>query len=226
MRALKRFFLTVAFLVALVLVFPFVLNGVVCVSTKGQIYSAYEVEKTASTSTAQAVAVLGAGINFDGSPSPVLQDRLDTAIELYNCGVAPKIIMTGDNTSSSYNEVMAMTNYAIAQGVSEDDIFCDHAGVSTYDSMYRLRHVFGVTNCVVVTQEYHLYRALYNARDFGIEAIGVKSDRREYTNISSYEQREFLARVKDFFQCLINAEPELKSEPVSLEQSGTITQWW
>ena len=66
---------------------------------------------------------MGAGINFDGSPSPVLQDRLDTAIELYNCGVAPKIIMTGDNTSSSYNEVMAMTNYAIAQGVSEDDIF-------------------------------------------------------------------------------------------------------
>lgn len=96
MRALKRFFLTVAFLVALVLVFPFVLNGVVCVSTKGQIHSASEVEKTASTSNAQAIAVLGAGINFDGSPSPVLQDRLDTAIELYNCGVAPKIIMTGD----------------------------------------------------------------------------------------------------------------------------------
>ena len=79
---------------------------------------------------------------------------------------------------------------------------------------------------MVVTQEYHLYRTLYNARDFGIEAIGVKSDRREYTNISSYEQREFLARVKDFFSALLMQSLNLKSEPVSLDQSGTITQWW
>lgn len=214
------------FLIALVLIVPFAINGVVCVSTKGQIQSMDTVEKASSSFQAQAIAVLGAGINYDGSPSPVLQDRLDVAIDLYNAGVAPKIIMTGDNTSASYNEVMAMTNYAIAQGIPEDDIFCDHAGVSTYDSMYRLRHVFGVKTCVVVTQEYHLYRSLYNARDFGIDAIGVKSDRREYTNISSYEQREFLARVKDFFQCLVNVEPELKSEPVSLNQSGTVTQWW
>ncbi len=226
LRAVKKFFLTVLFVIALVLVVPFVINGVVCISTKGQIQPISKVEQAASSSQVQAIVVLGAGINYDGSPSPVLQDRLDTAIDLYNAGVAPKIIMTGDNTSASYNEVMAMANYAAAQGVSEDDIFCDHAGVSTYDSMYRLRHVFGVENCVVVTQEYHLYRTLYNARDFGIDAIGVKSDLREYTNIDFYEQREFLARVKDFFQCLINAEPELKSEPVSLYQSGTITQWW
>ena len=180
----------------------------------------------AASTSAEAIAVLGAGINNDGSPSSILQDRLDVAIQLYEGGVAPKIIMTGDNSTSSYNEVMAMANYAIAQGVPRDDIFCDHAGVSTYDSMYRLRHVFGVTKCVIVTQEYHLYRALYNASSFGIDATGVNSDLRTYTDINSYEQREFFARIKDFFQCMFNVEPDLKSEPVSLNQSGTVTQWW
>ena len=180
----------------------------------------------AASTSAEAIAVLGAGINNDGSPSSILQDRLDVAIQLYEGGVAPKIIMTGDNSTSSYNEVMAMANYAIAQGVPRDDIFCDHAGVSTYDSMYRLRHVFGVTKCVIVTQEYHLYRALYNASSFGIDAAGVNSDLRTYTDINSYEQREFFARIKDFFQCMFNVEPDLKSEPVSLNQSGTVTQWW
>ena len=185
-----------------------------------------EAERNTSNFDADAIVVLGAGINWDGSPSAVLKDRLEVAIELYKSGIAPKIIMSGDNSDSTYNEVMAMANYAIAQGVDEDDIFCDHAGVSTYDSMYRVKNVFSVSRCIVVTQEYHLYRALYDARAFDLDARGVASDRSVYEDKESYEKREVLARIKDFCATLINMEPETKSSPVDLDQSGTVTQWW
>ena len=224
---LVRAALLLVLAVALVAVgIPVLINGYVCGSTRGSFASIESSEIQSSAFDADAIVVLGAGINWDGSPSAVLQDRLDVAIELYNKGVAPKIIMSGDNSDASYNEVMAMALYAEDQGVSADDVFCDHAGLSTYDSMYRLRHVFGVERCVVVTQEYHLYRALYDAHAFGIEAYGVPSDRATYANIDSYERREVLARIKDFVGVLINNEPVTKSEPVSLNQSGTITQWW
>lgn len=205
---------------------PLAINAYVCGSTAGHIESAQEADSQASAAPVDAVVVLGAGINWDGSPSAILQDRLDVAIGLYEDGVAPKLIMSGDNSDSSYNEVMAMANYAIDQGVPARDIFCDHAGVSTYDSMYRLANVFGVDSCVVVTQEYHLYRALYDAQAFGIDAAGVASDRGDYADKDAYEQREFLARIKDFVGVATKMEPETKSEPVSLDQSGEVTQWW
>lgn len=119
-----------------------------------------------------------------------------------------------------------MAKYAKANGIPAEDIFCDHAGLSTYDSMYRLKNVFNVQRCVIVTQEYHLYRAVYDARGFGIDAHGVASDLSDYSNKDSYEQREFFARIKDFFGIITKMEPQTKSEPVSLNQSGTVTQWW
>ena len=219
----------IGLILAIVLVvvgIPAAINIFVCATTRPSFTTVQSSDIQQSTFDAQAIVVLGAGINWDGSPSAVLQDRLDTAISLYNQGVAPKIIMSGDNSDSSYNEVMAMTLYAESQGVSTDDIFCDHAGLSTYDSMYRLRHVFNVERCVIVTQEYHLYRALYDAHSFGIEAYGVPSDNATYAHMDDYEKREVLARVKDFVSVLVNSEPERKSEPVSLDQSGTVTQWW
>lgn len=205
---------------------PVGINLFMCASTRPSFATVQSESIQDETFNADAIVVLGAGINWDGSPSAILRDRLDTAIALYDEGVAPKIIMSGDNADSSYNEVMAMTLYAESQGVSADDIFCDHAGVSTYDSMYRLRHVFNVERCVIVTQEYHLYRALYDAGSFGIGAYGVPSDNATYANMDSYERREVLARVKDFASALLNYEAETKSEPVSLNQSGRVTQWW
>lgn len=225
----RAFSLLLSVLLGAILLFvgvPVGLNAVVCASTAGSIESTEEIQSQELSQDNQAIVVLGAGINYDGSPSTILKDRLDIAIELYDAGVAPKIIMSGDNSESSYNEVMAMCNYAISQGVSEDDIFCDHAGLSTYDSMYRLRYVFGIERCVIVTQRYHLYRALYDARSFDISVHGVASDLHDYQGISDYEKREFLARIKDFVQCIFNTEPVTKSEPVSLSQSGTITHWW
>lgn len=226
LKAIKRLFVTLLALVALIVAIPVGINAWVCGSTSGSIQSAGVAEAETSSFDADAIVVLGAAINWDGSPSTILRDRLDVAIDLYRAGVAPKLIMSGDNSDSSYNEVMAMANYAIDQGVSADDIFCDHAGISTYDSMYRVRYVFGVDRCVVVTQGYHLYRAIYDARSFGIDAKGVPSDLSQYADIDSFEQREILARIKDFVSVLTNAEPATKSEPVSLDQSGTVTQWW
>lgn len=205
---------------------PLAINAFVCASTRPEFSSVSNPDIQQNTFGADAIVVLGAGINWDGSPSAVLKDRLDTAIALYNEGVATKIIMSGDNSDASYNEVMVMALYAEKQGVPADAVFCDHAGLSTYDSMYRLRHVFGVERCVVVTQEYHLYRALYDARSFGIDAYGVPGDKSTYDHMDDYEKREVLARVKDFVAVLINNEPETKSEPVNLDGSGTVTQWW
>lgn len=213
--------------VALVVVgVPLGINAWVCASTRPAFESQAQAAANADAFEADAIVVLGAGINWDGSPSAVLKDRLDVADNLYNAGVAPKIIMSGDNSDSSYNEVMAMAKYAKANGIPAEDIFCDHAGLSTYDSMYRLKNVFNVQRCVIVTQEYHLYRAVYDARGFGIDARGVASDLSDYSNKDSYEQREFFARIKDFLGIITKMEPQTKSEPVSLNQSGTVTQWW
>ena len=225
-RLVRAFIGLVLAVVIVVVGIPLGINGYVCASARPSFSTVDSLSSQAASFDADAIVVLGAGINWDGSPSAVLKDRLDTAIELYNEGVASKIIMSGDNSQSSYNEVMAMALYAEDQGIPEDDVFCDHAGVSTYDSMYRLRYVFMVDRCVIVTQEYHLYRALYDVRSFGIEAYGVPSDRATYANMDDYEKREVLARVKDFFAVLLNYEAETKSEPVSLDQSGTVTQWW
>ena len=225
-RLIRAFLGCLLAVVVVVVGIPLAINAFVCATTRPSFSSVSSPEIQQTSLNADAIVVLGAGINWDGSPSAVLKDRLDTAIALYTEGVAPKIIMSGDNSDSTYNEVMAMALYVEKQGVPKDDVFCDHAGLSTYDSMYRLRYVFGVERCVVVTQEYHLYRALYDAHSFGIEAFGVPGDKSSYDHMDDYEKREVLARVKDFVAVLINNEPETKSEPVDLDQSGTVTQWW
>lgn len=177
--------------------------------------------------TYDCIMVLGAGVRPDGSPSPMLQERLDRGIELYWAGVAPKILMSGDNQSDreTYNEVENMRRYAIAQGVPSADIFCDHAGICTYDSAYRLFHVFGAQRAVVVSQQYHLYRALYDCKSFGIECVGVPADREEYPVKLFYRVREAVARISDMYKVLTNADAAYLSEPVSLDQSGDVTSW-
>lgn len=172
---------------------------------------------------ADAIVVLGASVFADGTPSSILQDRLDDAIDLYFRGAAPKLIMSGDNGDASYNECYAMKNYAIAQGVPSEDIFCDHAGFNTYYSMYRAQYIFGCKRIVVATQSYHLYRALWSAHALGMEAVGVASDYREYQKQFFYDLREIPARVKDFFQSALRLQPSVLGDVVSLNQSGDVT---
>ena len=180
-------------------------------------------QQAAASFDADAIIVLGASVHLDGTSSGILQNRLDDGIALYFAGAAPKIIMSGDNGTESYNECWAMKQYAISQGVPSEDVFCDHAGFSTYETMYRARHVFGAERIVVATQTYHLYRALYDAQGVGMEAIGVPSDYGEYANQSWYDIREVFARTKDFFQVLFSVPSTFVGDPISLDQSGDVT---
>lgn len=180
-------------------------------------------QQAAASFDADAIIVLGASVYPDGTPSGILQDRLDDGIALYFAGAAPKIIMSGDNGTESYNECWAMKQYAISQGVPSEDVFCDHAGFSTYETMYRARHVFGADRIVIATQTYHLYRAIYDAQGVGMEAIGVPSDYGEYVNQSWYDFREIFARTKDFFQVLMKTPSTYVGDPISLDQSGDVT---
>ena len=143
-----------------------------------------------------AILVLGCLVR-GYTPSDMLRDRLDIGIELYNVEAAPKLLMSGDNSRIDYNEVWAMRKYAIEKSVPEKDVFMDHAGFSTYESMYRAKEIFGVDKMIIVTQKYHLYRSVYIARRLGIEAYGVASDLHTYSGQLGRDVREVLARCKD-----------------------------
>ena len=169
------------------------------------------------------IVVLGCLVNSDGTPSDMLADRLTRGIELYKAGVAPKIIMSGDHGRKEYNEVDTMKQFAIAHGVPSSDIFMDHAGFSTYESIYRAKEIFGVDKIIIVTQEYHLYRALYIAQGLGIEAYGADADYRTYRNQINRELREIVARFKDFIWTIFKPEPTYLGEPISISGDGDIT---
>lgn len=146
-----------------------------------------------------AIIIFGAGIYKDGTPMPILQDRLETGYELYNRGYADHIIVSGDNRVVEYNEPKAMKNYLIDKGVPSDDIHEDFAGRRTYDTCYRAKNIFDVSNAYLVTQEYHLSRALFLCNKMGIESIGVVADMRDYKGIIVYTLREYLARPVSFW---------------------------
>ena len=168
------------------------------------------------------ILVLGAGIR-KGGPSPMLEDRLLTAIDLYNNGVAPKILVSGDHEYNDYDEVNVMKNYLKENGIPSEDIFMDHAGLSTYDSVYRAKLIFKVHKVIIVTQKYHLYRALYIAKNIDLKAYGVSSTKRDYVGQSKRDVREFIAQIKDFFKCLINPEPTYLGEVISIKGNGDKT---
>jgi len=168
------------------------------------------------------IVILGAGIWGD-KPSPMLQDRLEEGIKLYNEGIAPKIIMSGDHGREGYDEVNIMKEYAVNKGIPSEDIFMDHAGFSTYESIYRAKEIFDADNIVIVTQEYHLYRALYIADKLDINAYGINSDPRQYSGQLFRETREILARNKDFINCIIKPEPTYLGESIPVSGNGDIT---
>lgn len=172
---------------------------------------------------ADCVLVLGCLVKKSGEPSHMLEDRLRRAVELYQAGAAPKLLMSGDHGRKDYNEVQAMKQYAIECGIRSDDIFMDHAGFSTYDSCYRARDIFAAKKIIIVTQEYHLYRALYIAEELGLEAYGVPSDYRTYYNQRMRDTREVLARVKDFIYVLFRAEPVYLGEQIPIWGNGDAT---
>ncbi len=168
------------------------------------------------------ILVLGCGVHGD-TPSHMLEDRLLQGIELYQSGASEKMIMSGDHGREHYDEVNVMKDFATERGVDSSDIFMDHAGFSTYESMYRAKEIFQAEKILIVTQKYHLYRAVYDARALGLDAYGVASDPRTYAGQLYRDIREILARNKDFVYSIIKPEPTYLGEPIPVNGNGNLT---
>ena len=171
----------------------------------------------------QCILVLGCAVWANNEPSPMLKDRMDTAIELYRSGVAPKLLLSGDNSMKEYSESDCMLEYALKQGVPAEDIFLDFAGFSTYDSIYRARAVFRADRLVVVTQKYHLFRALKISDALGITSKGVAPNQQKYTKRYFREVREVLARDKDLIKGILKPKPTFLGDEIPIEGDGTVT---
>ena len=171
---------------------------------------------------ADCILILGAGVK-DGKPKPMLRDRLLTGIELYKSGAAEKIIMSGDHGRADYDEVNVMRAFALEQGVRAEDIFLDHAGFSTYDSVYRAKNIFGAENIIIVSQKYHLYRALYISEKLDVKAAGVSANLNTYGGQLKRDIREIIARDKDFFKCIIKPKAQIMGDKIPLDGDGSIT---
>ena len=150
------------------------------------IYASSRIETVDSVAPLRAAIVFGAGLQRDGSPSPVLRDRVKTAAELYFAGKVEKLLFSGDNRFIDYNEPGAMRTYALSLGIPEEAIVLDYAGRRTYDTCYRAKHIFALDEAVLVTQKYHLPRALFTCNGIGLKSIGVSADQRAYSRYSMF----------------------------------------
>ena len=197
-----------------------VINAVVKLSAEDRILT---VEEASQLQDVDCILVLGCLVRDDGSPSHMLQDRLRRSVELYELGVAPKLLMSGDHGRTDYDEVATMKQYAMDEGISSENVFMDHAGFSTYESIYRAKEIFQAKKIVIITQEYHLYRAIHIANRLGLEAYGVSSDYRTYVGQTMRDVREVLARVKDFGVCIFKPEPTYLGDVIPISGDGNLT---
>ncbi|MBR7161833.1 MAG: YdcF family protein [Clostridia bacterium] len=199
MKRLKKRYIaliTAGALAVLAMLFVLTVNLIVIGTTVTDIGEPFEQQEACAV-------VLGAKVHQGGRLSDMLRDRMDTAVALYREGKVSKLLLSGDD-SGEWGEVTHMKAYAMACGIPEEDILEDPEGYSTYETMCRAKEVYGLTDIVAVTQKYHLYRALYIAEDFGMQARGACADLDVYSGQLYRDCREILARIKDFGLCLIN----------------------
>lgn len=195
------------------------INITVVESTKPRILNLSELKDLKDV---DCIIVLGAGLN-NGSPSKMLQERLDTSIEVYNLGITNRLIMTGDHQNREYDEVNVMKQYAVDKGISANNIFMDHAGLSTYESMVRAQKIFKAKKVIIITQEYHLSRALYLAQKLGLDAYGISATKNIYSGQKWRDLREVAARVKDFFYALIKPDSTFLGSEIPVSGNGNVT---
>lgn len=199
-------------------------NGFVKVTAGKRITTIEQLtEEKGTEKQIDAVLVLGAQVKPDGSLSKMLKERLDIGISIYKAGLTNRMIMSGDHGSDDYDEVNAMKSYAIGQGVPSECIFMDHAGFSTYESMYRAKEIFEAKKLVVVTQKYHMYRALYDAKALGIEAKGVTCDTKVYRGDRYRKLREAAARIKDVGYTIVKPKPTYLGDVIPVTGNGDVT---
>jgi len=174
---------------------------------------------------ADAIIVLGAYVFPSGTVSTMLNDRLTEAYELYDEGKADKIVVSGDHGRKDYDEVNAMKKFLMDKGIPAEDVFMDHAGFNTYESIYRARDIFQTKKVIIVTQGYHLMRAVFIARELGLEAYGVPSDLQDYGKVMTpYLLREVAARNKDFFTAkFLKPQPTFLGETIPVTGDGRAT---
>ena len=215
-KAVKRVLTVTAVLALVGALYILMTNLVVVCSTKNDIVDAAQ-----AGDGYDCILVLGCAV-YGSSPSPMLSERVSTGIELYKAGASARLLMSGDHGETYYNEVAVMKRLAVADGVPEDVIFCDHAGFSTYESIYRAKYIFGAEKVLIVTQEYHLPRALFIAESLGMETKGVCA----YGGFGGQimrDVREVVARSKEIVYCLFKPEPKYLGDKIDLGGSASQT---
>jgi SanA protein len=179
-------------------------------------YSDY-IDNIETVRPAKVAIVFGAAVYRDGRLSSILRDRVDTAVDLYKAGKVDKLLLSGDNRVEQYNEPGAMMVYAIRQGVAEEDIQPDYAGLRTYDTCYRARHIFQIDEAILVTQEFHLPRALFTCRQLGINAVGTPADQRVYRGQRWYEMRETIATSRALWDVIREEPAQILGEIIPIQ---------
>jgi vancomycin permeability regulator SanA len=222
MKKLKIYFKimvkTILVIVIIVLILALGINFYVKATIQNRIISLED----ASSINADCIVVLGAAVR-NGAPSPMLEDRLKKSVDLYNIKASNRILMSGDHIKKYYDEVNIMKQYAIDNGVPSENIFMDHAGISTYDSIYRVREIFKANKIVIVTQRYHLYRAIYIAKLLNLDVYGVETDPIVYAGQEYRELREIAARIKDFIKVIIKPESTYLGDTIPVNGNGDTT---
>ena len=216
---MKKVIIIGMIVIFLLIIIVFGINYYVASSTMDQIIKEEDYSKLKDV---DCIIILGAGVWGD-KPSPMLEDRLLEGINLYQKNVSKKILVSGDHGRKEYDEVNIMKDFLIEKGIPSENIFMDHAGFSTYDSIYRLKEIFEAKKVIIVTQKYHLFRALYIANKMGLEAYGVGADPRLYVGATARETREVLARNKDFVKCIFKLKPTYLGDKIPINGNGDVT---
>ncbi|MEM9774651.1 MAG: ElyC/SanA/YdcF family protein [Chloroflexota bacterium] len=210
-QAIRKLFIRLFVLGLVILSLPFIWRALIVLSYSGRIQTAESVEP------ARVVIVFGAGIRGNAYPSDVLRDRLDVAIELYKTGKVERLLLTGDNSFENYNEPGVMAAYAESQGVPLAHIQQDFGGRRTYDSCYRAKHIFGLEDAILVTQQFHMPRALFLCRSMNINASGVTADVQSYIRIRWFQVREIGATAQAALDVIRMEPPPVMGEPILID---------
>jgi len=213
MNRLKKYIIYILIVLGGGIAFIWGLSTYILETTADVIYS-----KKSDLPVSNTVIILGASVHSDGKLSPILRDRVDTALDIYRSGLAKQFLLSGDNRRNDYDEVSAMKNYLLERGVPEDLIFTDPAGLDTYDSMYRSDHIYKIPNAVVITQKFHLPRTLFIAESLGLNYIGFPATEKYYETESNLIRREKLANIKAMWEILTKQKPKKVGEATPVNQ--------
>ncbi len=216
----KKFIILSSLVIFSVLLFSFSVNIYITNSMKNKIY-----KRTKDIPKYDVALVLGAAVYGKKRMSSILYDRSKQAFELYKSGKVKYLLLSGDHGKKYYDEVGAMKSYFLKVGVPANKIYLDHAGFNTYDSVIRAKKIFSVKKMIIVTQEYHLPRALFIAKSTGIEVCGFTADRRKYKGMKFYKRREYLARIKSFLEVLINKKPKYLGHKIPIGKVPGQKSW-